>query len=293
MNAATAATTDLIYGSSSTKNRRRTKAEIEAICNEMYAVLKREHPAPVRHVFYKVAGVGLIEKTESEYNHTIVRLLVRMRLEGKIPFEWISDSTRWMRKPRTYNDMQDALEATVRAYRRALWPNQTDYVEIWCEKDAIASTLYEETSKWDAPLMVNRGQPSLTFLHEAARYLERLRKSCWIYYLGDTDRWGREIERKTEERLRQFAPDTEIHFKRIAVTLEQVVEWNLPTRPAKKGDSGEVVEVDAIEPTKLRELVREAINGHIDREVLETTLKIELEERESLRRMVDAGLPLR
>jgi hypothetical protein len=34
-----------------------------------------------------------------------------------------------------------------------------------------------------------------------------------------------------------MAPDAEIHFERLAVTPQQIADWDLPTRPTKNKDS--------------------------------------------------------
>ena len=71
---------------------------------------------------------------------------------------------------------------------------------------------------------------------------------------------------KIEEDLNEFAPDADIHFKRLAVTPEQIEQWDLPIRPTKTSDSRAArfgsdvsVELDAIEPRRLRSLVEKAI----------------------------------
>jgi hypothetical protein len=43
-----------------------------------------------------------------------------MRRAGEIPFGWIADNTRWMRKPRTYYSIRHMLELTQQMYRRSL-----------------------------------------------------------------------------------------------------------------------------------------------------------------------------
>ena len=160
-----------VYKTSLIKQRRRTRTEIDDIRDALLGVLVKDHPATVRQVFYQLVSMGVIPKTENEYRNTVCRLLAKMRREGIIPFGWISDNTRWMRKPRTYNGLSEVLEITARAYRRSLWTRMPAYVEIWLEKDALAGVLYEVTEKWDVPLMVTRGYPSLSFLYEAAEYL--------------------------------------------------------------------------------------------------------------------------
>ena len=168
----------------------------------LYGILVAENPMTVRQVFYQAVSAGVIDKTETEYKHTIIRLLTDMRRAGDIPFGWIGDNTRWMRKPRL----------TKETYRRALWDNQDAYVEMWLEKDALAGVLSEETEAWDVPLMVTRGYPSVSYLYEAAAAIQYQGKPAYLYYFGDHDPSGHDITRATEAGLREFAPDAEIYF---------------------------------------------------------------------------------
>jgi len=75
-------------------------------------------------------------------------------------------------------------------------------------------------------------------------------------------------------------------------TPEQIEAWNLPTRPTKKTDSrskgfkGNSVEVDAIPPDKLKGLVRDCIECHIDNETYEQTMMAEIAEKETLANMI-------
>src|SRR5262249_7220321 len=126
-----------VYQPSPIKRKRRTKAEMTALRDALLKLLRVDNPMTVRQTFYRLVGTGLIAKKEAEYKNTVGRLLVKMRREGAVPYEWIADSTRWMRKPRTYSSMENALRDTARTYRRALWDNQEVYVEVWTEKDAI------------------------------------------------------------------------------------------------------------------------------------------------------------
>jgi hypothetical protein len=236
---------------------------------------------------------GAIAKTENEYNSTVCRLLVKMRRAGEIPFHWISDNTRWMRKPRTFSSLEDALRLTRQTYRRSLWDNQDVYVEVWTEKDALAGVLLDVTREWDVPLMVSRGFSSITYLHSAAENIAEQDKPTFIYYFGDHDPSGVVVDRKIEQGLREFAPDAEIEFERVAVRPEQIVEWRLPTRPTKKTDSrsksfeGESVEVDAIEPARLRQIVRGCIEKHVDRQALAVLRVAERNEREHFARLIE------
>ncbi len=253
----------------------------------MFALLAAEHPMTARQVFYRLVSQGAISKTQSEYKGTVIRLLGEMRKDGTIPYGWIADNTRWMRKPQSFDSMEDALRTTARAYRRNLWNDQDAYVEVWLEKDALAGVVMEETETFDVPLMVTRGYPSLSYLDSAAqaiREADEAGKTAYLYYFGDYDPSGLDIPRTTEATLREMAPDAELSFERVAVTPEQ-----LPTRPTKETDTrsagfvGESVEVDAIPPADLRAIVRGRIEQHIDLDLLERTQTIERAERDSLR----------
>lgn len=271
------------------RRKRRTPLEIAAIKAAIVSVLD-EGPLPmsVRQVFYRLVSRGTIGKTELEYKNTVVWLLSDMRLAGEIPFDSISDSTRWTRQAETYGGALDALRRTARFYRQELWSSQAVYVEVWVEKEALAGVFYEVTEEYDVPLMVCRGYPSISFLHSSAMTLASRGKPVYVYYFGDRDASGLDISRNVEERLREFAPDSEIHFERVAVTLEQVAEFSLLTRPQKESDSraknftGPCVEVDAIPPRDLRRIVADCITQHIDAEILARVRVTEEAERASL-----------
>jgi hypothetical protein len=280
-----------VYETRPIKRKRRGFNAIATVRDALYDVLSTEHPMTVRQVFYRLVSAGTIDKTEAEYKSTVCRLLGLMRREGVIPFGWIADNTRWMRKPRTFSTFESALELTAQTYRRAMWDNQQVYVEIWLEKDALAGVLMDETEKWDVPLMVTRGYPSLSYLHSAAEQIAAIEKPAYLYYFGDYDPSGVDITRAVESGIREFAPDAEIHFERVAVIPAQIKRLGLLTRPTKKTDSrsknfeGESVEVDAIPPVSLREIARLCIEQHVDEDALDRLLTVEAAERETMQRI--------
>lgn len=239
----------------------------------------------VRQMFYALTVAGAVEKTEAGYSRVGYHLL-RLRRWGLIPYDWIADNTRYMRKPASYADLAACLENTRKTYRRALWRDQGVYVEVWCEKDALAGVISDVTEEWDVPLMVSRGFASETFLYSAAETIKAQGRPAFVYFFGDHDPSGRAIVETVERRLREFG--AVFHFEQVAVLPWQIEAWGLPTRPTKRSDSrakgweGESVELDAIPAARLRELVRERIESHIDAQVWQRTRSIEAAERESL-----------
>jgi hypothetical protein len=140
--------------------------------------------------------------------------------------------------------------------------------------------------------MVARGYASLSFLHSAAEHINALDVPAYIYHLGDFDPSGVNAGEKIEETLRDLAPDAKIYFERIAVTPQQIFQWNLPTRPTKQTDSrakgfGDIsVELDAIPPDELRSIVQAAIEQHLPPEQFEVLKVAEESERQTIQAFV-------
>ena len=119
-----------VSGSSPTQSARRGRAEIAALRRQLLAIVDEQKPMTCRQVFYQAVSRGLIDKTEGQYKQTICRLLAKMRREGELPYDWIADNTRWMRKPTTHSDLLGMLHYAQQTYRRAIWDDQDAYVEI-------------------------------------------------------------------------------------------------------------------------------------------------------------------
>jgi hypothetical protein len=227
---------DESYAASPVKRERATKAEMAERRARLYEITKAVQPASVRGVYYQASVQGAVEKTDSGYDK-VQGALVHLREAGVVPFGWIVDLTRRARKPLTYSSVDEALEDAAQSYRKALWDDADAYVEIWLEKDALAGVILPITRKYDVSLMVARGFSSITFLYSAAEHISQLDVPVHLYHLGDFDPSGVSAGEKIEENLRKYAPNADIHFERLAVLPEQIVEWRLPTRPTKESDS--------------------------------------------------------
>jgi hypothetical protein len=268
-----------------------------AIRDAMVEILAAENPMTVRGVFYALVSRRVIAKTEQEYKGTVCRLLADMRRQRTIPYTWIADGTRWMRKPTTFGSVDDALRATAHLYRRDLCADADGRVEVWLEKEALAGVIHDVTEVWDVPLMVTRGYPSQSFLYSAAQVILDAGVPSTLYHLGDHDPSGRDIDRAIVagivECVPALVPDVDFTLQRLAVTSEQIEEFGLPTRPTKGSDvrtrrfEGESVEVDAIPPQVLRTLCEEAIEAHVDRSRLKRLKIVEKEERRVLKALAD------
>jgi hypothetical protein len=269
---------------------RATQYDIARRKEFLIAYAREHYPVTVRGLYYQaeVAGLPGITKEDNSYGK-IQRLVLELRRNGEMPYAHIADMTRWMRKPRSHDSVKDAMEAAAQLYRRNLWRDAETYVEIWCEKDALAGVICPVTSEYDVPLMVTRGYSSETFAYTAIEAREDTDKDFYVYYLGDFDRSGQDAARSLEEKLKRFAADQsfDIIFKTIAVTEQQITEMGLSTREPKRKSAADKLwlydaacELDAIDPDTLRTIVREAIEQHLPAEQLEILKAAEESERQ-------------
>jgi len=249
-----------------------------------------EDSVTIRHLFYRLVGLGAIDKTEKAYSNLCARL-AKWRRSGDVAWDSFVDGTRFYYGSKAFGSLEDALANTAQTYRRNLWSEQKHFVEVWCEKDAIAGMVSSVADAFGVRTFICRGFPSLTSIHTAARTYAAAQnrgKEVTILYLGDHDPSGRAIDEAIQDAL---ADDfgVEIGFERLAIQPEQIRKWNLPTRPVKKTDTratgwdGGCVEIDTLKPDQLTQLVEGAITIRIQFHQWKMAQEIEEQERETLK----------
>jgi hypothetical protein len=281
--------------------KRGSTAEVADRRAELYKIAKEQHPITVRGVYYQaeVFFPHYIAKTQSGYK-MVAADLVLLRKSGKLDYDWIVDNTRNAIRPHAYDNIKHALLQTAANYRADLWKDKDCLVQIWLEKDALSGVIDSVTLNYGVPLMVARGYSSLSFLHEQAaelKYEDRHNKRpVYIYLLGDHDPSGVNAHESIEATLKDMAPDIDFHFERLAVTPKQIDKWHLPTRVTKDTDSRAdawgnqpSVELDAIEPKKLRKLVEDAINKHMTAAERDTLLEDDQDARDYIRNLAESA----
>lgn len=271
------------------KRRRRSSAEIEGLKTMMLSIIGRHDRLTIRHLFYLMVSARLIDKTEAEYNNVVIRLALQLRRSGEIPPGKIVDGTRLYRVPRSYDSVEDAMLETARLYRRSYWRDADQLVEVWCEKEAISGFLHDVTAPLGVPLMVTRGFSSESVVQAVAEELKADGRPLTILFVSDLDPSGDLMPADVIRRIRHYAPAAELHLDRVAVTRRHVELFDLPTRPTKRdgnshaaGFEGDSVEVDAMPPHVLQELLRFAVEDLMDVDRLRVLRAAEESERAQL-----------
>ncbi len=276
------------------KLKRRTRAEVEAVREAAREELAAGHPMTLRQVHYRLVSRDDVihPNTVSAYD-TLSGWLRDDRLEGIVPWEWMEDRLRQATVWQMWDEPAEFLHGVRDDYSRNVWQDQSHYVEVWCEKDALSGIFSDVVSRYGVALNVGRGYDGWSSIKRAAdryrwRYYEHGMETTVLYF-GDFDPSGEDMHRSLQERFATLGayPDT----PKVALTHEDARV--LPGDVTKADDSraaafvaryGDVaVELDALPVNELRRRIRAEIEQRLDMEALAENGRIERDQRRRLR----------
>lgn len=266
--------------------QRHTKDEMAAILVGCKQVIEEEHGTTLRHLFYRLVGMGLINKTETAYT-ALSQKCMEWRRDCKLPWDAFLDATRSYYGVTTYGDMNDAVSRLCLSYRRDAWARQPYYLECWTEKQALVSILTSVCDSWGIPVFATKGYSSGTSNYNLSRTIKANQaagKTVRIIYFGDWDPWGVDIPIKITNALKNDF-NTVCEFKRVAINENQIREYDLPTRPTKthkKEFEGDSVEIDSMPLHIIKKLCDDEIRACVDPKIWEAEIQQESYEREML-----------
>lgn len=218
------------------------------------------------------------------------------RMAGYLDWDYMEDRTRSLTRPSYWSGVKSILESAAWSYKRDLWESQDTYVEVWVEKEALAGVIESACLGLRVPFFSCRGYTSQSEQREAGvRFAGALNegKDVVVLHLGDHDPSGIDMTRDNDERLRRFI-EGDLHdtydverfeFRRLALSMEQIHQYNPPPNPAKMTDSrfggyeaeygDESWELDALEPRVIRDLITQNVEELIDYEKWDEAKAIE------------------
>lgn len=239
----------------------------------------------LRQLFYRLVAAGLIRNCRSDYSQLSSNTAAARRAGSFPP---LIDQTREIVRWRTWTSPENAREWLASRYRRDRTEGQKFAVYIGAEKATLLAQLENWFSEYGVPLLLLRGYGSQTYLDEIVSDVEDQDRPAVLLYVGDFDASGEDIQRDLESRADCFA-----EVRRIAVLPEQVDELGLVPMPGKSSDTRAAgfvanhgrlvqVEVEAIPPDVLRDLLLSTFEEFFDRETYEKVLAQERDERMEL-----------
>jgi hypothetical protein len=280
--------------------QRLNKAETEVLERQIHDVLVKSHPQSVRHAYYAMTNPrlqvyvpkgrvirpdGTKSKNEPGYDCVQHRCLM-MREQGTIPYNWFSDLSRRGYFTPTYDNASDFIEQHVGNYRAHIWQDAEVRCEIWCESRSLAGVIIGDCDELAVDLYPSSGYVSKTFAHAAASdnnaVFHQDKRPLEILYIGDLDPHGKMIDRDLERELRKHLhPDMDVRFRRIAITPEQVMRYDLPD----KGVGEHRVEGEAMPAELMRQILHAEVEALLPGHALFVSKVAEASERSWLENM--------
>lgn len=270
--------------------------EVNAILNQYNVRMT------LRQIFYRLVSKHLIQNTLSQYKN-LSRILVKARERGDVDWTRIEDRSRTtIGGDYGFTSAEDFLLYSTESFKQAwnrftmpLWASQPNFLEVWVEKDALSTLVSDVAKGFRVKTCPARGYSSFTYVKEGAERLDEYedKENIIILYLGDYDPSGLDITRDLEQRLKDYGiPDVDV--ERIALTLDQIRQYSLPPMMAKQKDpryakfvadtgGADAVELDALEPPVLQDIITKAIQDKIDADLWNERAKEIEETRKKLR----------
>lgn len=251
----------------------------------------------LRQLYYQFVSRGFIQNAVKEYKR-LGRIITDARYGGLISWTAIEDAGRNSYHFPENPTALDVLKNIERKLTIDPWVNQSSYVEIWVEKQALESTIARPAQKLHTPYMACKGYLSASEAWRASlRFksaIERGKRPILIH-LGDHDPSGIDMTRDNNDRLAEFIGSAAIDVRRVALNMDQVELYCPPPNPAKEDDSRypkyktefgeESWELDALKQNTIGDIITESVNSLIDFDKWNEDLLLQAKRREPLAKL--------
>ena len=270
--------------------KRWTEAQLERLREHIVDCLAELSPRTARNIFYTVTDPRLdcpVSKDQAGYDR-VLRLLSDMRFSGRVDWSAVVDNSRNC-EYHGGGTREFSLSQSLRFsyWRRDFYHDAPWAIQIWMESDSLMSVLGDSARRWRVDMWSCKGFSSHSHIRKGARemysFVRRTDKTPIILYLGDYDPSGLTIP---ESLLSEYTwhlnaaakepgyyggdgKEREVDFRRIAINLDQVAQYQIPSKPRKesqkiKPDILDTYECEALRPDILEGIIRaelESITG--------------------------------
>ena len=285
--------------------------EARRVAEDFYS--KYNEPLTLRGIFYQLVSLDVIPNTKSAYKG-LSRVLSRARYKGEFPWHLIKDETRprftleiyegYPTRALSEEELRKMLERYIESYMNVEvnpWQDQPYRIIFVLEKQAlmdIVMSFIREVFKFGVyKLIVIRGYDSATDIRQIAEYVRRIvseKKKAVVLMLTDFDPSGEDITRDLRERVLRLVHngvEDKTIFEKVAVTLDQIEKYKLPSTPESAEEITKMqrdprfrkwkyglfrVELDALValvPEEFKKILKAAIEKYFDWGIYEKVTK--------------------
>ena len=232
----------------------------------------------LRQIYYRLVAKLIIENKTSQYKY-LSRLLVDARKSGIIGYDSMEDRTREVinNKKIEYKAWRANLKSWITYIEdpkytlpKNLYQEKISLIVL--EKQALEG-IFKDAIDDNSILVVCKGYNSLTQIYDLSTILENDNREVHCTFFSDYDPSGLDIQRNFVKQCEDLEVEFE-SFNRVALVKEQIVKYHLPYAPTKTTDSRSkdwkdrgVVELDALEPNILVDLVKKACSKNWNKNI--------------------------
>jgi hypothetical protein len=286
-----------------TWNPRESTSDIIAHANRIAGEYSRQgYQITLRQLYYQFVAADLLPNKQESYDK-LGSIVNKARLAGMLDWRYIVDRERNLQGLSHWSTPGSVISSAAYGYRLDHWTTQKYRVEVWVEKQALIDVIARAAQRWDVDYFACKGYVSQSEMWSAAQRLGGYvqgGQSVILLHLGDHDPSGLDMTRDIDDRLHMFMSEdigswqatTGLEVRRIALTAEQIEQYQPPPNPAKLTDvrapdyverfGNESWELDALPPNVLDELISTEIESIVDMSALEVVRERERVERAKL-----------
>jgi hypothetical protein len=244
-------------------------------------------------LFYQLVSRDVIANDQSQYNR-LQRIVKRGRRSGYLDWKMIVDRGRPLRQRQRWDSPEEIIEASARSFHLDLWQDQAYRPEVWIEKDALVGVIKATCREWDVPYLSTRGYVSDSAAWRGAQRFrgvmdgeksdrsepaqdEDIEQIPVVIHLSDHDPSGVDMTRDLREKFELFG--LRFPVERVALTMDQIREYEPPPNFVKESDSRWESYVEKFETTDAWEL--DALDLPVIQSVVENSIEDQITSRES------------
>jgi hypothetical protein len=248
----------------------------------------------VRAVFYVLVVLRVVPKSYEGRKRTpaqdVADALTWLRQQGWVDWGEIVDESRTVSDFTGYPTIADGVRAVLDHLRLDPWNGDPPVIVV--ESRSLWSLVTDIALTFRVPLVPLGGQASGSHLHN--KVADLLGPTTVVFFVGDYDKPGDDIERSARRRLQRFAPrwGARGFWRRLAVTDEQAEElrdlW-IRKQDQRNGQWYGTLEAEGLGVVRLRQIVTDALSALLrERGVDLDDLRAEEErQRDDIRRLLD------
>lgn len=289
--------------------QRKTRRLLDQILS-IFEEYRDHRPLTGRQVLYRMMGqFGHPKSIEG----SVYNILDRARRARIIAFGWVRDDNIVTYSSPGYDGPEAFWDETgrrIKGYRRDRQSGQRVRIELWCEAAGMGPQLDRVARDYSVQVFSNGGNNSISAQRQVVDHALGRDVPTVLLHVGDFDPYGEDIFTAFVENAQAFLEEDRIvgtqRIEPVRVALTDAQAQKLPTQrtnPPKKNNKAQATirerwiarygdrtcQAEALPPDDLANVVRQAIEEHLDLDLWQRQVEQEEPDRTGMFKALPAG----